>query len=167
MTRELPALCFGEEFMSVDRHSVVDLATGEELASLGLVPGTRIAVECRRKGKLSRALEILQGIQVRERIRMSVAAKDIFRNGTLDCGGVSQTGEEFVDLLSRSSGLPLPLACASVDRICEALENTEASIAGLTRGLPLDVFDNVIGEQGGAPVRFASADNGFGLLHAQ
>ncbi len=149
----IPALRFGDEHHSLTPHQVVDLGSGEELAVLGLVPDSMIATDCLRGGRMQRALEILQRIPVQERIEMSVCAADIFANETLDCGGVDQTPAEYVELLARTSGLSFALARANTERICAALRNTEAIMHGLSRGLPLDIYDNGFGEQGGANVR--------------
>ncbi len=153
MSIEIPALCFGEVYKSLTRHPVVDLGSGKELAFLGLVLENKIAVDCGRLGLLDRASLILQRIPVRERIRMSVLAAHIFRNETLDCGGVEQTPAQYIDLLARTSGLSYALTRANTDRICAALENTEAIMNGLSRGLPLDIYDTFLGEQAGATVR--------------
>jgi acyl-CoA reductase-like NAD-dependent aldehyde dehydrogenase len=150
---QIPALCFGEVYHSLTRHPVVDLGSGNELASLGLVLETRITVDCLREKRIEQASAKLQNIPVRERIKMSVAAADIFQNDTLDCGGVPQAPDQYIDLLTRTSGLSHTLARANTERICAALRDTEAIMNGLSRGLPLDIYDNGLGEQGGATVR--------------
>ncbi len=149
----IPALRFGEVYDSMSRHPVVDLGSGQELASLGLVLENTIAVDSLREKGIERAFAKLQSIPVRERIRMSVLAANIFQNDTLDCGGVPQTPTEYIDLLARTSGLSYALARANTDRICAALRDTEAIMNGLSRGLPLDIYDTSLGEQAGATVR--------------
>lgn len=153
MKPKIPALCFGTEYESLTRHPVVDLGSGEELGSLGLVLEGHIATDCQRKRRLDVALDILQRIPVRRRIEMSVHAADIFERETLDCGGVDQTPDQYIELLARTSGLSHKLARANTTRICAALRNTESIMSGLSRGLPLDIYDAGLGEQGGANVR--------------
>ncbi len=150
---QIPALCFGTVYNSLNRQPVVDLGTGEELASLGLVLENRIAVDCLREKLLEQASKKLQSIPVSERIRMSVRAGSIFQNDTLKCGEVSQTPDQYIDLLARTSGLSYALARANTGRICKALWDTEAIMNGLSRGLPLDIYDTGLGEQGDATVR--------------
>ncbi len=149
----LPALRFGTKYHSLTQQPVVDLGTGTVLASLGLVNENMIAVDCGRLCLLDRALATLQAIPVRQRIDMSVQAADIFQNDTLDCGGIAQTPEEYIDLLARTSGLSHALARENTKRICAALRGTEAVMNGLSRGLPLEIYDTGIGEQDGATVR--------------
>ena len=161
-TIQIPALRFGEEYQSLNRNPVVDLGSGEELANLGLVDGAMIATDCLRGRRMHTALEILQRIPVRDRIGMSVAAADKFKNATLGCGGFDQTPADYIEQLARTSGLSFALAKANTHRICAALENTEAIINGLSRGLPLDIYDNGIGTQGGANVRINPRINALG-----
>lgn len=153
MTFQIPALRFGEGYHSLTRHPVTDLGSGEELASLGLVLENQIATDCLRGGLLQKALDALQSIPVRKRIEMSVHAADIFESETLDIGGVDQTPDQYIELLARTSGLPNSLAKANTARICTALRNTEAIMSGLSRGLPLEIYDTGLGTQGGANVR--------------
>jgi acyl-CoA reductase-like NAD-dependent aldehyde dehydrogenase len=153
MTIDIPALCFGTEYHSLSRHPIVDLGSGEELGSLGLVLENRIATDCLREGLPRRALDALRQIPVRRRIQMSVLAADIFEGDTLECGGSAQSPDDYTDWLARTSGLSFALARANTARIAAALRDTEAVMNGLTRGLPLDVLDAGVGEQGGATVR--------------
>ncbi|MDO8530256.1 MAG: aldehyde dehydrogenase family protein [bacterium] len=153
MKIHIPALCFGPEYHSLTRHPVVDLGSGEELASLGLVLENRIAADCLQKGLLKAAFATLQSIPVRERIAMCVEAAAIFESGILDGGGELQTPGDYIKLLARTSGLSYVLARANTTRICAALRSTEAIMNGLSRGLPLDIYDTGLGQQGGATVR--------------
>ncbi len=162
MNITIPALCFGTEYHSLNRHSITDLGTGEELGSLGLVLENRIAVDVRRRGLLATARDTLQAIPVRDRIAMSVKAGEIFANGTVDGGGIAQSRDDYLQLLSRTSGLSDVLAAANTSRICAALAQTEAVMNGLSRGLPLDIYDTGVGEQGGATVRLVPRIDGLG-----
>lgn len=150
---QIPALCFGQKYQSLSVHKVADLGSGEALASLSLVLESMIATHCLREGRLEKAFQTLQSIPVRERIRMSVLAADHFENATLPCGEDTQTPAQYIEVLSRTSGLSHTLARANTGRICKALRDTELIMNGLTRGLPLDTFDTGIGQQGGATVR--------------
>ncbi len=153
MKIDIPGLCFGDEVRTVGRHEVVDLGSGEVLGTLSQIVGARIGADCIRKSLPRKALRILQRIPVRERIRMSILAADYFEQGVLDCGGVPQSIDDYHTLLCRTSGLPITLARNNTGRIAAALRKTPAIIDGLSRGLPLDIFDTGLGEQGGSPVR--------------
>jgi len=154
MSITIPALCFGQAYQSLNRHPVVDLGTGESVASLGLVRGSRIGSDCQRKDLLSRALQVLQSIPVHTRIEMSVKAADIFQNGTLPCGNATQAPEDYLRVLTRTSGLPIALAKANTERICAALRDTAAIMNGLARDLPFEILDKGVGKQQGVNVRF-------------
>jgi acyl-CoA reductase-like NAD-dependent aldehyde dehydrogenase len=162
MSIEIPALCFGTRYHSLNRHSVVDLGTGEELATLGLVVASRIAMDCRRGQALKKARAKLLSIPVRRRIEMCVRGADHFENSTLECGGEQQSFSDYIDLLSRTSGLPITLAKATASRNAAALRMTEAVLSGLSRGLPLEILDTGIGEQAGVPVRLVPRFDALG-----
>ncbi|PIR54349.1 aldehyde dehydrogenase [Candidatus Peregrinibacteria bacterium CG10_big_fil_rev_8_21_14_0_10_42_8] len=153
MTIQLPALRFGDGYQSLNRNPVVDLGSGEEIATLGLVDGSMIATDCLHGGRLQVALDALQAIPVRKRIAMSVEAANHFESATLDCGGDDQTLDNYIEQLARTSGLSFALAKANTSRICAALRSTEDVLNGLSRGLPLDIYDTGFGTQGGANVR--------------
>lgn len=150
---DVPALCFGTRYDSLNKQDIVDLGTGEVLGRLGLVLENRIASDCIRSGLLRKASDLLQEIPVRDRILMSIRAGDIFENEDLFCGEYGQTPEDYTILLGRTSGLSYRLAKANTSRIATALKNTEAIMNGLSRGLPLDIYDSGVGEQGGSVVR--------------
>ncbi|MBI5156051.1 aldehyde dehydrogenase [Candidatus Peregrinibacteria bacterium] len=149
----IPILRFGEEYHSVTQLPVADLGTGEQLATLSQALESMIATDCLRGGKLQLASETLRNIPVRRRIAMSVAAADIFRNETLDCGGVPQSPDDYIGLLAQTSGLSHALARANTDRICTALVNTADIMKGLSRDLPLEILDTGLGVQGNSTVR--------------
>ena len=153
MSIHIPALAFGDTYQSLNRHPVVDLGTGESVASLGLVRGSRIAADCQRKDFLSRALQVLQSIPVHARIQMSVKAADMFQNDTLPCGDGTQAPEDYLRVLTRTSGLPIALAKANSERICGALRDTAAIMNGLARDLPFEILDEGVGKQQGVNVR--------------
>ncbi len=150
----IPALRFGKEYTSLETSDVVDLGTGEVLAKLGIVPDALIATDCLRGGKMDRAFEVLQAIPIKKRVEMCVRGADIFATRTLMIAGVAQSIDDYHWLLARTSGLSLLLAKGNTERISKgALEMTPAIVDGLSRGLPHEVFDTGVGEQGGATVR--------------
>lgn len=149
----IPALRFGFPYDSMSQVPVVDLGSGEILATLGQVRENMIAVDCGLDRKLDNALAILQGIPVKSRIEMSANAANIFRYETLKCGDSSQSYDQYIDLLTRTSGLSHTLAEENTYRICSALRDTEAIMNGLSRGLPLHAFDSGFCNQSGATVR--------------
>ena len=143
MIRKIPALRFGEEYQSYKRHPVVDLGDGTELASLTQVDESLIATDCLRGGKLDKAFKTLQAIPMEDRVEMSVQAAEFFMNDS----------EEYIDLLSRTSGLSHKLALQNRDRIVDALRNTRTIINGLTLGMPYEAFDHGIDMHHGTNVR--------------
>ncbi len=159
----IPILRFGGEYHSLTQLPVADLGTGEQLASLSQALDTMIATDCQRLGLLQAALKSLQAIPVRERIKMSVAAANFFEGDTLDCGGVSQTPEDYIAVLARTSGLSFALARANSGRICAALRSTEEIMNGLMRGLPLGILDTGLGVQSGAPVCISPRIDALGV----
>jgi len=106
---------------------------------------------------------MLQAIPIRERIAMCVRASSIFESDDLPLGSVVQSSNEYTAMLAQISGLSHTLVRQNTGRISKALRDTGDVVNGLSRGMPLDIFDDGFGEQGGAPVRIVPKINGLGV----
>jgi len=74
-------------------------------------------------------------------------------NGTLPVGdkGHTQTPDQYVATLSRTSGLPHVMVKRNMVKITFALENMRMILNGLTRGLDLSVIDRGFGSRRAVP----------------
>lgn len=162
MNYQIPALPFGDPFLCTEALPITDLASGDQLGTIHPVVPNRIEVDVMRKQLLRRGRDALLEIPIADRIRMSEAAADYVEKGTLDCGGVAQSPDDYNEVVSRTSGLPLRLARENTSRFCAAMRMTGKIIDGLSCGMPREIFDAGFGHHNGQPVRLRPRIDGLG-----
>jgi len=158
----IPALRFGTDYHSANTSDVVDLGSKEVLAKLGLVVDGIIQKDCRSGKLLEAAFKKLRAIPMQARVAMCQNACTHFLNDALDCGGVSQTFDEYIDVLTRTSGLSKFLAGQVTDRIGSTLRNMEDIVMGLSRGMAHSIIDSGIGWQWGSTIRLVPRVHALG-----
>jgi Aldehyde dehydrogenase family len=159
----LPALRLGRAYESLEKIDVCDHRSGEPVATVshvnaGIVRRDIVGLEAARA-----ALKKLPCAQLVEMCRQ---AADFFLNSTLPLGdkGHTQSPQQYVETLSRTSGLPYTLVRRNMNRIGTVLSQIETILHGLTRGLDLSILDNGFGELGGIPVSYFAATNSLGVI---
>jgi len=159
----LPALRKGVPYESLDKNEVKDHRTGEVLATVSQVNAGILRRDISRIGDARAALKKFTCDQL---IEISRKAGDIFLNGTLPFGdkGHTQTPLQYIETLSRTSGLPHVMVKMNMMKINDALANMRTVLNGLTRGLDLSVIDIGFGEQSGCPVSYYPTTNCLGLV---
>ena len=159
----LPALRKGVPYESLDKNEVKDHRTGEVLATVSQVNAGILRRDISRIGDARAALKKFTCDQL---IEISRKAGDIFLNGTLPFGdkGHTQTPQQYIETLSRTSGLPHVMVKMNMMKINDALANMRTVLNGLTRGLDLSVIDIGFGEQSGCPVSYYPTTNCLGLV---
>jgi acyl-CoA reductase-like NAD-dependent aldehyde dehydrogenase len=78
--------------------------------------------------------------------------------------GHTQSPQQYIDTLSSTSGLPHNMVRRNMQKINDSLIHMRDVLNGLTRGLPLEVIDKAIGEQGGNRVCFFPRTHSLGLV---
>jgi len=93
-------------------------------------------------------------------------AGEQFLNATLPLGdkGHTQSPQEYLETLSRTSGLPHNMVRRNMQKINDSLVHMREVLNGLTRGLPLEVIDKGIGEQSGSRVCFFPRSASLGVV---
>ena len=159
----LPALRKGQPYESLDKIEVKDHRTGEVLATVSQVNAGILRRDIARIGDARAALKKFTCEQL---IEISRKAGDIFLNGTLPFGdkGHTQSPQQYIETLSRTSGLPHVMVKMNMAKINDALANMRTVLNGLTRGLDLSVIDIGFGEQSGCPVSYYPTTNCLGLV---
>ena len=159
----LPALRKGQTYESLDKNEVKDHRTGEVLATVSQVNAGILRRDIARIGDARAALKKFTCDQLIEICRKT---GEIFLNGTLPFGdkGHTQTPQEYIETLSRTSGLPHVMVKMNMMKINDALANMRTVLNGLTRGLDLSVIDIGFGEQSGCPVSYYPTTNCLGLV---
>ena len=141
MLPHIPILRFGERYESLDTNRVIDHATEEPLAIVSQANGGLIRRDLMRKSDCFRSIK---KIPYRQSIAICEKAADIFLNDSImideDYG--PQSPDEYVDVLSRTTGLPISLCRQNMNKIHSVLSNLDKIINGLTRGVDPTIFDN-------------------------
>jgi acyl-CoA reductase-like NAD-dependent aldehyde dehydrogenase len=162
MLAHLPALRCGKPYSSLDRANVNDCRTGDTLARLSQVNSGIIRKDLAR---IDESRASLKQFSCKQLIEICARAADSFLNQTLPLGdGVSQSPEQYVQMLSATSGLPFVMVRRNMQKLAQALGNMATILRGLTRGLDLAILDRGYGEQTGSRVSFYPVTACLGLV---
>ncbi|MFM7606339.1 MAG: aldehyde dehydrogenase, partial [Prosthecobacter sp.] len=101
----LPALRKGRPYESLDKVQVKDHKTGEICAEVSQVNAGIVRKDL---AKIAEARKSLKKFTVEQLLDITAKAGDLFLNGTLSLGdkGHTQSPQEYIATLSRTSGLP-------------------------------------------------------------
>ena len=149
----IPLWRHGRSYRSLDVHPIRDHRNGETLAEMSLANPGLIR---RDLATAHRAQTALAALSFDERIAICHRAADAFMNGTLALGtnGESQSAEEYVKTLSATSGMPLTMCRANMEKIRYVLAEMTTVLKGLTRGLDLNLLDKGYAPHDGVMMNF-------------
>ncbi len=159
----IPALRLGRSYDSLDKLEVKNCRNGEVVAQVSKVNAGIIRKDLT---KVAAARAALKKISCAQLIEITSKAAELFLNGTLPLGdkGHTQSPQQYIELLSSTSGLPYVLIRRNMQRIHTAMSQMDKMLRGLTRGLDLHVLDTGFGEQAGCPVSFFPVTQCLGLV---
>lgn len=157
----IPALRLGQPYQSLEKTTLVHHATGEPVAEVSQVTGSMIA---RDLTKAAAARAKLAAIPVRELIALYRKAADLFTSAPLPCGDRELSFDDYIRCLSSTTGSPMVFCRRNAEKVAYVLRNVEEVIAGLTRGLPLDVFDATYSTASGRMTAFYPTADSFGAI---
>ena len=80
----------------------------------------------------------------------------------LGAGGERQSPQDYVAMLSATSGLPHVMCRRNMEKIHAVFTQMPTILRGLTRGLDPAVIDDAVAEHDGMPLSFASAGAAMG-----
>src|SRR5438552_1802179 len=125
----IPALRRGRAYDSLDKAQIVDHRTGALLAQISQVNAGIIRKDLAR---ISESRAALKRFSTANLIAICAKAGDEFLNGTLPFGdkGHKQTAQEYVQILSSTSGLPHVMVRRNMAKINHALTNMRAILNG-------------------------------------
>jgi acyl-CoA reductase-like NAD-dependent aldehyde dehydrogenase len=141
-----PILRWGEPYKSLEVDKVFHHATGEQMAEVSQANAGLIARDMRHA---ARAREVLREIPCKELLAMCRKAGDLFINATLPAGDGTQTPDEFVKSQSATTGLPEHMCRFNMGKLAYVLQNLEAILSSLTRGLDFDILSRGYGMENG------------------
>jgi acyl-CoA reductase-like NAD-dependent aldehyde dehydrogenase len=159
----IPALRRGKAYESLDTVEVKDFRTGEVKAVVSQINAGIVRKDLARVGEAQAALKKLSVAQL---IGICAKAGEHFLNGTLPLGdrGHTQSPQQYVEMLSSTSGLPHVMVRRNMEKIHFALTNLKTVLNGLSRGLDLSILDSGSGEQSGTRLSYFPTTQALGLV---
>jgi acyl-CoA reductase-like NAD-dependent aldehyde dehydrogenase len=156
----IPILRLGQAYRSLDtqKHSVAGETIEVSVANSGLIR--------RDLQNLPRAAAALRAIPGETLAGYMEKAAELYLHGNLPWGDGDrlQSPADYAAALSQLTGLPHSLGRSNMGKVHAAMSNVRAVLAGLTRGLPLELFDSGVVEQDGLHVNFFPQTNSLGVL---
>ena len=134
----IPILRLGREYTS---HDLVELDLGSETltthtANPGLIRRDLL--------KISKSKAALDAIPADTLATYCEQAAELFLHADLPCGDATQSPQQYVESLSALTRLPHTLVRMNMGKIHAAMSQVRTIIAGLTRNMPLNIFDKGI-----------------------
>lgn len=140
----LPILCWGQSYESLESQSVVHFHTGQPLAQVSLASPGLIDQDLRQA---RRAGEILRAIPSRDLLQLMQRAADLFANASLPSGDGEQSPDDFIHQQSGSTGIPEHLCRANLEKNRFVMANIDRVLDALTRGLDLEILSRGCGKE--------------------
>ncbi len=155
----IPILRQGRVYYSADSAQLVHHATGEPIAEVSQANAGLIVRDIHRMDA-----RVLESFTVAELIGLCRRAADIFMTGALSAGESGQSFDEYVRQLSATTGMPVGYCRNNAAKVARVLSEMDGVLAGLTRGLSLDILDDGYGSQSGHTLSFFRAGRIFGAV---
>jgi len=160
----LPLLRHGVPYRSVDVAKVKNHRTQDALAEISLANPGLI-----RRDLLSResARAALAALSTRELLEIARRAGREFMESDLPIdpvAGVRQSPQQYVEQLSASTGMPWSLVRRNMEKIHGVMAQMGDVIAGLTRGVDLEVLDAGVASSNGRPLSFYPRGASLGVV---
>ena len=134
----IPLLRAGRSYRSLNTVRLSHIKTGEPFAEVSQANRGLIAKDL---GEMAHHKKVLGNHTFAELIAMCKEAARLFTTAELPLHGTSQSPEDYIRHVSGTTGLPETLCSQNMRKIQTVLEEMEAVLAGLTRGLDMRIFD--------------------------
>jgi hypothetical protein len=151
---QIPILRLGESYESAD---LVEL--NENLMTHTANPGL-IRRDLLRISESKAALDAIPADTLADYCEN---AAELFMNAELPCGDSVQGPDDYVESLSALTRLPHTLVKMNMGKIHAAMSQIRTVIGGLTRGMPLEIFDKGITSVGGLEVNYYPTTSSLGV----
>ena len=159
----IPILRQGRPYHSVDVVPVPHFRTKEPVVGLSQANAGLVRRDLREEQQAAMRAA-LAAFTTRQLVEVSRRAADAFMSDTLPVGDEPQSPDDYVRQLASTTGLPHVLGRRNMEKIKGVLAGVDQVIAGLTRGLDLDVLDRGIGEAAGHAVGFVPRSPTLGVV---
>ena len=157
----IPILRAGCPYRSLNALRVSHIQTGEPIAMVSQANRGLIAKDLVAAAGHKRALETLS---VSELLTICQRAARFFMESDLPVGGDVQSPGDYIRQLSWTTGMPESLCRNNMVKIRTVLEEMEAVLGGLTRGLDVSILDSGWGVQDKRPLSYVRQTNTLGAV---
>lgn len=159
---KIPILRWGKPYESLENEEVLHFETGEPVAVVSQANGGLLQRDMR---KASKARDALRSIPVDELVERLKRAGDLYLNGTLPIGDGQQTPDDFAVQQSATTGLPVHMCKANMQKNFFVLSHMDQMLDALTRGLDLSILSRGYGvENRGVVVSYQAQAPCLGLV---
>lgn len=156
-----PLLRAGKPYRSLNTVKVKDFRTGEPVAELSQANSGLIRRDFQQAEKNKHSLDALP---VHELLTICKKAADLFMNADLPVDGEKQSPQDYIHILSLTTGMPETLGRKNMEKIRLVLTEMEAVLGGLTRGLDLSILDMGWGKQNGGLLSYSVQTHSLGAI---
>jgi acyl-CoA reductase-like NAD-dependent aldehyde dehydrogenase len=158
----ISALRWGKPYESLETDEVVHFLTGAPIARVSQANAGLLARDMRFA---PRAREVLRELSSEDLIERVKRAGELYLNATLPMGDGRQSPEDFAQAQSASTGLPVHMCRANMQKNYFVLSNMERMLDALTRGLDLSILSRGYGlESRGVVVSYQAQSPVLGLV---
>lgn len=159
----LPILRLGKAYQSLDVADIKDPTNGEVLAQISLANPGLIRKDMK---ELAHKRVAFQGLDMADMLALCQRAASQFMNEALPLGvgRETQSPQQYVATLSRTSGLPETLCRENMKKIHYVLTHMRTVLTGLTRNLDLAVMDQGVIEQQGLTMSYYASTNALSVI---
>ncbi|MFZ9089565.1 MAG: aldehyde dehydrogenase family protein, partial [Planctomycetaceae bacterium] len=159
---EIPVVRWGKPYESLEKSDVVHFETGEVMAQMHQANSGLVQMDARKADK---AREALLQFSCEELIAMCNQAADHYLNSELPLGTGMQTPDQFCEIQSATTGLPLNMCRANMSKNAFVLKQMSQMLDALTRGLPLEILTRGYGmESRNVMVSYQATTSSLGLV---
>lgn len=159
---EIPVIRWGKPYESLEKAEVVHFETGEVMARMHQANAGLVQMDSRKSAK---AREALKQFSCSELVEKCKVAAQLYLTAELPLGNGTQTPEQFCSIQSATTGLPLNMCRANMNKNAFVLKHMGDMLDALTRGLPLDILSRGYGmESRNVMVSFQATTPTLGLV---
>ena len=158
----IPILRAGQPYKSLTTVTVPHFQTGEPFVEISQANTGLIAKDLAR---IKQSKRVLDSITVSELIVICKRAAHLFSGSNLMLEEEhQQSPEDYIQQISATTGMPEILCRKNMAKVHLVLDNMEAVLSGLTRGLDLSVLDHGFGVQNGLEVSYLCLADALGAI---
>jgi len=154
----IPILRLGESYESLDLVEL-DLGARGTLTTHTANPG----LIRRDLLKIAKAKAALDAIPAETLADYCEQAAELFLHADLPCGDATQSPQDYIESLSALTRLPHTLVRMNMGKIHAAMSEIRTVIGGLTRKMPLEIFDKGLTQVDDLTINFFPATTSLGV----